>query len=116
MDEVRELTRLIAWEEQSRASHQKHLRRADSRRVQLVVHDHRARAVECDASALIAKALRGPTIRLPERLSQRDLDPRGEVVVVLLTSEVGDLPGDVRAGVPLLARDLAQKVEAPFGP
>ena len=63
---------------------------------------------------LIAKALRGPAIRLPQGLSERDLDPGREVVVVLLTREIGDLFCDVAAGVPVLPRDLAQEVEAPL--
>ena len=116
MYEVGELARFVAREEEASASHEKDLRCADPRRVELVVHDDRARAVECDTSALIAKALCGPAIRLPQRFAERDLDPRGEVVVVLLTSEVGDLLRDVAAGITVLPRDLAQEVEAPLRP
>src|SRR6266568_3950865 len=116
MYEVGELARFVAGKEQARASHEKDLRCADPRRVELIVHDDRARAVERDTSALIAKALCGAAIRLPQRLAKRDLDPRGEVVVVLLASEVGDLLRDVSAGVSLQTCDLAQEVEASLRP
>ena len=68
------------------------------------------------APALIAKALRGAAIRLPQGLSERDLDPSGEVVVVLLPGEVSDLLRDIAAGVAPLARDLDQEVEASLRP
>src|SRR2546425_9010042 len=116
MHEVRELAGFVAREEESRTPHEKNLRRADAGRVQLVVHDDRARAMKRDAPALIAEALRGPTVRLAQRLAEGDLDPGGKVVVILLTSEVGDLFGDVAAGVAVIARDLAQEVEPPLRP
>jgi hypothetical protein len=114
--EVRELARLVAGKEQSSTPNEEDLRRADPRRVKLVVHHDGARAMQGDASALIFEALRGAAIRLPERLAQRDLDPGGEVVVVLLPREVGDLLRDLAAGVPLLTRDLDQEIEAALGP
>src|SRR6266704_162252 len=116
MHEVRELARFVTGKEEPSAPHEKDLRRADPRCVELVVHDYGARAMKRDASALIAKALCGAAIRLPQRLAQRDLDSRGEVVVVLLAREFGDLLRDVSAGVSLQAHDLAQEVEAPLRP
>src|SRR5206468_2307594 len=116
MHEVRELTGFVARKEEPRAPHEKDLRGADPGRVELVVHDDRAGAMERDSPALIAQALRRPAIRLPQRLAERDLDPGGEVIVVLLTSEVGDLFRDVAAGGAVLARDLAQEVEASLRP
>src|SRR2546423_144245 len=44
------------------------------------------------------------------------LDPRREVVVVLLTGEVGHFLGDVGTCVPVLPRDLTQKVKASLRP
>ena len=45
MDEVRQLAGLVTRQEQTRASHKKHLRTTDARRVQLVVHDNGARTL-----------------------------------------------------------------------
>jgi len=116
MDEIRELSRFVAGQKESRAPYEEDLRGADPRRVELVVHDHRAGAVKRHASALVTEALSGPTIRLPQRLAERHLDPRRKVVVVLLASEVGHFLRDIAARAPVLPRDLTQEVEAPFRP
>jgi hypothetical protein len=114
--EIREFAGLVPREEEPRPPHEKDLRGADPRRVKLVVDDDGAGAVERDPPTLIAKAVRGTAIRLPERLAQRDLDASREVVVVLLTSEVGDFLRDVAPRVSMLTRDLAQEVEASLRP
>ena len=112
MHEVRELARLIAGEEQPRPAHEKDVRRADPGRVELGVDDDRAGAMERDTAALVAEALRRAPVRLTEGAAKRDLDARGEVVVVLLLREIGDLASDIRARVrALLPCDLAKEVE-----
>ena len=65
MDEIRELVRVVAREEQPRAAHEEDLGLADVRRVQLVVHDHGARGVQGDATVLVAKAVGRSPIRVP---------------------------------------------------
>src|SRR6266550_4698584 len=115
MNEVRELAGLVTRKEEARAANEEDLCGADARRVELVVHDDRAGAVECDPTALIAKPLRGAAVGLAERLAQRDFDPRGEVVVVLLARQVRDLLGDVSTRIgAVLTGHLAEKVEAAF--
>ena len=99
MNEVGELARLVAGEEEPRAANEEDLCGADARRVQLVVHDDRASAMERDAPPVIPKPLRRAAVRLAQRFAQRDLDPGREVVVVLLAREIRDLLGDVGAGV-----------------
>src|SRR2546422_4875055 len=116
MDEIRELSRFVSGKKEPRAPDEEDLGGADPGGVELVVDDHRARAVERYASALIAKALRSPTIRLPERLAERDLDPRRKVVVVLLPCEIGHFLRDVAPRVALLSCDLAQEIEAALRP
>src|SRR5438067_581378 len=63
-------------------------------------------------AALVPETLRSAAVRLAEGLAQRNLDARGEVVVVLLLREIGDLASDIRARVrALLPCDLAKEVE-----
>ena len=112
MNEVRELPGLVAREKEPRAPHEEHLRRADARSVDLVVHDDRAGDVEADPRAAFLQLLIGAPIRLPQRASQAHLDAAGEVVVVLLLRKVGDLARDLHAGRGRSrARDLAQQIE-----
>ncbi|OLD51758.1 MAG: hypothetical protein AUI58_06100 [Chloroflexi bacterium 13_1_40CM_2_70_6] len=110
VDEVRELPGLVAGEEEARTPYEEDPGSADSRGVQLVVHDDRARAVERHAPALIAKTLRRAAVRLPQGAAQRDLDARRKVVVVLLAREVGDLARERSRGRGH-RRDLAEEIE-----
>ena len=116
MNEIRELSRFVSGKKEPRPPHEENLGGADPSGVQLVVDDHRAGAVERYASMLIAKALRSPTIRLPERLAERDLDPGRKVVVVLLPCEIGHFLRDVAPRVAVLPCDLAQEIEAALRP
>ena len=112
MHEVGELARLVAGQEEPRAPDKEDLRFADPRGIELVVHDDGAGAVEDEPAALVPETLRGAAVRLAEGLAQRNLDARGEVVVVLLLREIGDLASDIRARVrALLPCDLAKEVE-----
>src|SRR6185503_17798744 len=109
MNEVGELAGLVARQEQPRATHEEDLRPADARRVQLVVHDDRARALERDGSAVLTEPLRRAAVGLTQGASERDLDARGEVVVVLLPRELGYLAGDLLRGPG--RRRLEQEIE-----
>ena len=113
MDEVRELAWVVAGKEQAGPPHQEDLGGADTRRVERVIHDDRGGALERDPAVLIAELRGREAIRVAERLSQRDLDPRRQVVVVLVAHELGDLACDLRAR-PAGRDHLTEEVEAPF--
>ena len=108
--EVSELAGLVPREEESRAPHQEHLRRADARAVDLVVHHDGARHMQPVRRALLLHALRRSAIRQAQSAAERHLDATGEVVEVLLLREVGHLARDRHAG-PGCAH-LTEQIEA----
>ena len=110
VDEVGELVRIVAREEQPRTPNEEDLGLADARRVELVVHQDGAGRVEGHAPVLVAQAVRRAAVRVTEGLADGDLDPCGQVVLVLLSHEIRDLARDVRAGLPG-RHDLAEEIE-----